>query len=273
MRDAAAIVTSVGGIEAAHRSGRIGVVLGAQNSLMFEDDLAHIGVFARLGLRIVQPTYNDKTAFGYGAPFLGKRDRGITDRGRGWIEAMEAQRLLIDLSHCGHRTTTDFIASATRPVVCSHANAFARCPSPRNKTDAHIRAIAETGGLIGAVMWSPAVAHATRPVLDDYLDHVQHMVEVGGIDHVGFASDVSERMPESREDWDRLWGRAGLYPQIVGLCGDWYAFDTRHNVHYDSLAHTPRIWDGLRRRGFKAGAIEKIMGKNWLRVLRDVWGE
>jgi membrane dipeptidase len=273
MREAAAIVTSVAGIEAAHRTERIGIVLGAQNSLMFEDDLAHIGVFKRLGLRIVQPTYNDKTAFGYGAPYLSKRDRGMTTRGRDWLAAMERERLLVDLSHCGHRTTADFIAAAQRPLVCSHANAFSICPSPRNKTDEMISAIADKGGLVGAVMWSPAVSHATRPTLEDYLDHIEHLLRAGGADHVGFASDVSEGVAETKADWDAKWGRNGHYPEIVGLCGSWYEFETRHNTHYSSLTHTPRLWDGLRRRGHAARTIEKIMGGNWLRVLREVWGD
>jgi membrane dipeptidase len=181
--------------------------------------------------------------------------------------------MLIDLSHCGHRTSLDYLAVAQQPVVFSHANAYAVCPSPRNKTDEMIRAVAKTGGLIGAVMWSPAVSHATRPTLDDYLDHIAHMANVGGIEHVAFASDVSEGYHEDEAEWERLWGRNGIYPAVTNLCGDWYRLATRHNVHYDSLAHTPRIWDGLRRRGYRSGDIEKIMSGNWRRVMRDVWGD
>lgn len=273
MRELAAIVTSVGGIEAAHKSGRVAIVLGAQNSLMFEADLGHITVFKRLGLRIVQPTYNERNGFGSGAHAIGGRDKGITEKGRGWLAEMHRQQMLVDLSHCGHRTSLDYLDAARRPVVFSHANAFALCPSPRNKTDAMIRKVAATGGLIGAVMWSPAVAHASRPTLDDYLDHVAHLIGAGGIEHVGFASDVSEGVIEAPADWERNWGPSGRYPAITGLCGDWYRYTTRHNVHYDSLAHTPRIWDGLRRRGYGAGDIDKIMSGNWLRVLREVWGE
>lgn len=273
LREDAAIVTSVAGIQAAKASGRIAIVLGAQNSLMFESDLGLVAVFKRLGLRIVQPTYNEQNVFGYGAPFIGTRDKGMTAAGRRWLTEMEDQGLLVDLSHCGHKTTQGYLSAARRPLVCSHANAYAVCPSPRNKSDDMIRAVAATGGLTGAVMWSPAVAHATRPTLDAYLDHIDHLVKVGGIEHVGFASDVSEGHHEDAATWERLWGRNGLYPDVTSLCGDWYRLETRHNVHYDSLAHTPRIWDGMRRRGYKPREIEKIMSGNWLRVLKDVWGE
>ena len=273
MRDITAIVTSVGGIEAAHRSGRVAIVLGAQNALMFEDELRHIAVFKRMGLRIVQPTTHDKNVFGYGAAFGGAKDKGLTERGLAWIAEMETQKMLIDLSHCGAKTTLDCLAAADQPVVCSNANAFALCASPRNKTDETIRQVAKTGGLVGASMWAASLAHAAQPTMDDYLDHVMHLIKAGGIEHVGFASVVAERIGEDAASWERVWGRKGFYAGITGACGDWYGYATRHNVHYDSLAHTPRIWDGMRRRGLKARDIEKVMSGNWLRVLRDVWGE
>lgn len=273
MRDVAAIVTSVAGIEAAHQTGRIAIVLGAQDSHMVEGDLRHLAVLKRLGLRILQPTYYEANSLGCGAGVIGTLDTGMTPRGAAWLAEMEAQRLLVDLSHCGHRTTSEFIAAATRPIVCSHANAFAICPSPRNKTDDMVRAIAATGGLVGAVMWAPALSHAARPTLDTYLDHLDHLIDVGGIEHVGFASSVPQGQPEDPEAWERTWGRGGLYRSVTGMCGDWHRFATRHNADYDSLAHTPRIWDGLRRRGYRHREIEKVMSGNWLRVLREVWGE
>lgn len=273
MADVAVIVESVAEIEAAHRQGRAGVILGAQNSLMIEADVALLATFRRLGLRIVQPTYNERNVFGYGASFVGAEDGGIGDAGRDWIAAMHAAKLLVDLSHCGHRTSAGYIAAARAPVVFSHANAHAIWASPRNKTDDLIRGVANTGGLTGAVMWSPAVKQKTRPTLDDYLDHLEHIVRVGGVEHAAFASDVSEGYDEDPIEWDKSYGPGGFYPNITGVLGDWYRYHTRHNVHYDSLTQTPRIWDGLRRRGWRESDIEKVMSGNWLRVLRDVWGE
>lgn len=272
MSDVAVVVESVADIEAAHAEGRVGVILGAQNSLMIEADVALLATFHRLGLRIVQPTYNERNAFGAGASFVSEADEGITEAGQDWIAAMHANRLLVDLSHCGHRTSAGYIAAARAPVVFSHANAHAIWASPRNKTDGLIRAVADTGGLTGAVMWSPAVKQKTRPTLDDYLDHLEHIVRVAGIEHASFASDVSEGYDEDPDDWNKSYGPEGFYPNITGVLGDWYRYHTRHNVHYDSLSHTPRIWDGLSKRGWNESNIEKVMSGNWLRVLRDVWG-
>ncbi len=122
-------------------------------------------------------------------------------------------------------------------------------------------------------MWSPAAKHATRPDLDDDLDHIEHMVTVGGIDHVGFASDVTEGHLQDQDKWEKSFGPRGLYPNITGILGPWYEWETRLNLDYASLTHTPRIVGGLQRRGYKTGEIDKIMSGKWLRVLDAVWGK
>ncbi|MCP8941057.1 dipeptidase [Alsobacter sp. SYSU M60028] len=272
MPDLALVVRSADDITRAADTDRLGVIIGAQHSLMVEKDVSLLAAFKRLGMRILQPTYNEPCAFGQGAPDTGDADRGMTELGRQWVAEMHRNRLLIDLSHCGHRTSADFIAAAKAPVVFSHANAYAVCPSPRNKTDALLRAVAETGGLTGAVMWSPAVKHATRPTLEDYLDHVDHIVRVAGVEHVALASDITEGHPQNRDKWEKSFGPRGLYPNITGILGPWYEWETRLNVDFSSLTHMPRILDGLARRGYSEGQIERIASGNWMRVARDVWG-
>lgn len=272
MSDVATVVTSVAEIEKAHADGKLGFILGTQNSMMVEEDLKLLATMRRLGIRILQPTYNEINGYGYGAPFEGDADKGITEAGRAWIDEMVRQNLIIDLSHCGHRTATDYLAAAKGPMVFSHANAFAVCPSLRNKTDEHIRAVAETGGLTGVVMWSPAVRHDERPTVEDYLNHVDHVVKVAGIEHVAFASDITEGAVSSPEKWDKSYGPNGYNRNITGVLGAWYVFETRLNVDFQSLTHTPRIWDAMKKRGYSEGDIDKMRSGNWLRVMKDVWG-
>jgi len=274
--DVAFVVSSTKDIEDAAAQNRVGIILGTQHSLIVEDDERLLRTFKELGIRILQPTYNSPCKYGYGAPQVGDEDKGMTEAGRNWLNEMHAQELLVDLSHCGHTTTTDFIEAnknSGRPIVISHANAYDICPSPRNKTDAHIRGIAECGGLIGTVMWSPAVRHDERPTMDDYLNHLDHMINVGGIDHVSFGSDVVESPQTDPEIWDKSYGPNGTNQNITGVLGDWYVYDTRMNKDYMSLTDTPAIWDGMRKRGYGEDAIEKTMRGNWLRVLKDVWGK
>ena len=219
MSDIACVVRSVDDIHAAKRDGKLGVIIGSQSSQMAEEDLAMLATFKRLGMRILQPTYNERCKFGQGAPFVGDADEGMTAAGHDWIAEMHRLHLLIDLSHCGHKTSADYLAASKQPVVFSHANSYEMCPSPRNKTDDHVRAVARTGGLIGAVMWAPSLKHATRPSIEDYLDHLDHLVNVGGIEHVAFASDQAEGHPGGREEWETTFGPRGKYPNITGILG------------------------------------------------------
>jgi membrane dipeptidase len=267
----ATVVTTVDQIAAAHDKGVVGIILGAQNTLMVEPDVKLLASFHALGMRIIQPTYNERNAFGYGASFTDMGDRGITEAGRMWLEAMEEFGILVDLSHCGHRTSLDYLAAAKRPLVFSHANAYAVCPSPRNKTDEMIRGVAKTGGLIGAVTWAPVVRWDQRPTLDDYLDHLDHLVKVGGIEHVAFASDLPEDIGQTKADWEKLWGPNGVYPNVTGVLGDWYTYEDRSTEGMETISQTPLVWDKMRARGYHESDIEKVMSGNWLRVLGDVW--
>jgi membrane dipeptidase len=121
-------------------------------------------------------------------------------------------------------------------------------------------------------MWSPAVRHDRRPTMDDYLDHVDHLVKVGGVEHVGFASDLVESPETPAEKWDTTFGPNGTDQNITGILGDWYTYENRTNADFNTLSHVPRIWEAMARRGYSEDARDKIMRGNWLRVVSDVWG-
>ena len=108
--------------------------------------------------------------------------------------------------------------------------------------------------------------------MSDYLDHVDHMVNVAGIEHVAFATDIAEGFTPNRDKWEKSFGPRGLYPNITGILGPWYEWDTRLNVDFQSIVSTPRVVDGLRQRGYSETDIDKLLSGNWLRVLKDVWG-
>jgi membrane dipeptidase len=269
MQQLALIATDVDDISRAKSEGKLAIIMGAQNSSLVEDDLRLLRILHRLGFRILQPTYNEQNQFGCGATV--EPDEGLTELGRSWVNEMNRLGMVIDISHSGYRTCADIIDCSEDPVIFSHANARALCDSPRNKPDDLIRAIAERGGVTGAVTWSPALRHAQRPTLEDYLDQVQYIANLAGIEHVSFASDMAEGVYASAEEWDRKFGPNGMYPSVTGILGDWYTFEQRFPAGYETLAHTTRIWDGLRKRGYREGDVEKIMGGNLQRVYETVW--
>ncbi|MFO1394281.1 MAG: membrane dipeptidase, partial [Steroidobacteraceae bacterium] len=151
-------------IARARQSGRIGVIYGFQNGTMLADDPARAVEFARLGVRVVQLTYNGENELGDGAMAAG--NGGLTDCGREVVEALNRARVMVDLSHSGERTCRDTIEASTAPVIISHTGCRALADLPRNKTDAELRAVAERGGLVG-IYFMPFLALDRQPTADD----------------------------------------------------------------------------------------------------------
>jgi membrane dipeptidase len=116
--------------------------------------------------------------------------------------------------------------------------------------------------------------HDQRPTIGEWMDHIQYMLNLVGEEHVGFSSDLSEGgVYTSAEQWDKSFGPNGLYPTVTGKLGDWYTYDKRRPVGFESLASTPTLVQGLADRGVPSRIVEKVMGGNWRRVYREVWGE
>jgi membrane dipeptidase len=268
--DIATVVTSVKEIRQAAAEGKLGIILGTQNSTFLEHDLRLLRVMQRLGIRIMQPTYMEQNALGSGV--LAKEKGGLTPKGREWVELMNELGMLVDLSHVGYKTAIEAAKLSKRPVICSHSNALALCDSLRNIPDEEIRAVADSGGTVGVTLWPPMLRHATRPTVEDFYAQIDYMVNLIGIDHVAFGSDCSERT-KTEEQWHATFGPRGMYPEVTGVLGDWFIFTQRFTEGYESLADTARLIDGLTARGYKGGQVDKIMGGNLLRVYEEVWGE
>lgn len=268
--DLVAVVTSAHEIRETAAAGRLGIILGTQNSTFLEHDVSLIRVMQRAGIRIMQPTYMEQNELGSGV--LAKELAGLTAKGHEWVELMNETRILIDLSHVGFLTSMDVAKASKRPVICSHSNAIALCNSLRNIPDEQIRAVAETGGTVGVTLWPPMLRHESRPTLEDFYAQVDYMVNLVGIDHVAFGSDLSEQS-KTEEEWQTSFGPRGIYPEVTGVLGDWFIFTQRFTEGYESLAHTGRLIDGLVARGYSQGDADKIMGGNLLRVYEEVWGE
>ena len=141
-------------------------------------------------------------------------DSGLSMFGKDVIRELNTQGVTIDLSHCGPRTTIDAIETSSRPVLFTHANPRKLVDNPRNKSDEQLLALADTGGVVGAVAFRSFLAPPTRSaLLDDLLDHIDYLVEILGIDHVAIGTDFTEGRPEGF--LERAFGRnapAGVTP-------------------------------------------------------------
>src|SRR5262245_1712866 len=141
-------VRSVADVHAAKRERRAGVILGWQNATPIENDLRRLALFHRLGVRIIQVTYNQRNLLGNGC--YERVDEGLSHFGRAAVREMNRLGILIDLSHVGDRTVLDTIEHSEAPVAFTHANARSQHDHPRNKTDEAIKRLVEKGGVVGA---------------------------------------------------------------------------------------------------------------------------
>jgi membrane dipeptidase len=270
--DIATIARSVSDIAAAKRDGKLAFILGTQGSTLVEKDLELLRMMQLTGFRILQPTYMERNELGSGV--LGKpADDGLTPLGHRWVELMNELRMLIDLSHVGYKTAADVLKASRQPVIFSHANARALCDSLRNVPDELIKAAAKTGGTVGATLWPPMLRHDQRPTIEDWADQVMYMINLVGVDHVAFGSDLSEGRYRNDDHWQQSFGPKGLYPEVTAVLGPWFKFETRITDGYESMANTHRLPEALQRRQLKSDAIDKVMGGNLLRVYEEVWGE
>lgn len=262
------VVRSVAEIEAARTAGRIGVILGIQNASPFEDDIRLADPIRDLGVRIVQLTYNHRNLVGDGC--AEPSDAGLSAFGRRLVATLNAKHLLIDLSHGGERTMREAIDLSADPVVISHSNAKALCDHPRNASDDTIRAVAARGGLVGLNAFPGfVVSHGGAPTYDDLADHAVHIAGLVGAAHLGIGLDVDE--PDTpKEHYHTPDGELGLgrHPFPPGFLPPWpwvYAVP--------SIANYIDFTECLLRRGFSDAEVAGIVGGNFLRVFRRVWGE
>jgi membrane dipeptidase len=257
--DVVSAVRTVDDIVAAKMEGRVGIIYGFQNATPIEDELAYVGLFHTLGVRVVQLAYMYQNLVGAGC--LEPRDPGLSAFGGDLIRELNRQGVAIDLSHCGQKTTMEAIEASAQPVLFTHANVRSLVDSPRNKSDEELRLLAEHGGVVGAVMFPTFVAPAD-PTIDDWFRHVEYLVKLVGEDHVSVGTDFVEGQAEGFLD-------RGLGRHVpAGIVPGWPWVYPRGMGSVDDF---PNITSGLVDRGFGESAIKKILGGNLLRIFGEVW--
>lgn len=244
------LVDSIATLEALRRQGKLGIIVGFQNSSHFRNAM-DVATFYRHGQRLSQLTYNTQNALGSGC--YEARDHGLTAHGASVVAAMDQVGMAIDVSHCGERTAIDAVVASRRPVLITHGNCKALVPGqPRCRSDRLIRAVAAGGGVIGITVVRAFVSPARRPSIDHLLDHFDHVAKVAGVEHVGLGSDVDVDAVDPRTR------RLNPFYDLVGL---------------DPVARVFQIADGLLGRGWSEAAVKLVLGGNFDRALRAIWGD
>jgi len=248
-------------LDAAKAKQKIAVIMGLQNADEFREP-KDVKAFYELGLRCAQLTYNTQNLIGSGS--TERVDGGISDYGEQIIKSMNEVGMLVDVSHSGDKTTLDAIELSPKPIAFTHSNCRALNNHPRLKTDEAIRKLAAKGGVMGITGVRMFVKDKEPTTVEDIVDHIDHVVKLVGIDHVGIGSDCDlmgyDHMPPDQ------------YKQLKAGYKASYAF--REKIDTDGFDHPRKVYDltaALIRRGYGDSNIQAVLGGNFRRLLGSTW--
>ena len=261
-------------IEAARQAGEVGLVMGWQNLRPIADRLDRLVMLHALGLRVAQLTYNRRNFLGDGC--LESEDGGLSGLGRDAVRLMNELGIAIDLSHVGQRTSVEAADASGKPVLATHANARSVTSALRNKSDDAIRAIAATGGVIGVSIYGPMCWDGDpkrHPSLDDFERHLDRILELTGIEHVGIGTDLP-----AVADLDSVRHITALtlerFPAAIATYVEAFSNDIHDRYLSDCASHRElaAITGRLQRRQWPEEDILKLLGGNFLRAFGEIWG-
>lgn len=257
-------------LDRAKREKKLGVIFTFQGTEPLGEDVERIPLFRELGVRVIQLTHNRRNIVGDGATEPG--DAGLSKYGHKVIERLEAEKIVVDLAHGSARTIREGIAACKKPLFISHAGCRALADLPRNVYDDSLRALAQRGGVAGIIFW-PYLRKDTQPMAIDVVQHIEHAINVAGEDSVGIGTDINlapvERTPQFEKENREMIADMVQYDIFEkGRPADLYTFIPDLNVanRFDKLAAI------LASRGHSDARIAKILGGNFARVMREVWG-
>jgi membrane dipeptidase len=254
-------VRTTADITRAKEEGRTGIIYGFQNAHAFEDQIGYVEIFKQLGVGIVQMCYNTQNLVGTGCY---ERDGGLSGFGHEIVAEMNRVGIMCDLSHVGEKTSTEVIEASTKPVCYSHCLPSGLKEHPRNKSDAELKFIADRGGFVGVTMFTPFLRAGVDATVDDYVEAIEYVMNIVGEDAIGIGTDFTQGHGQDFFEWlthDKGYARRlTRFGKIVNPEG------------IRTIGEFPNLTEALLRRGFSESQVRKIMGENWVRILKEVWG-
>ena len=244
----------------ARKEGRTAIFFGFQNCSPIEDNIGLVEVCHQLGVRFMQLTYNNQSLLGTGC--YEENDPGITRMGKQVIKEMNRVGLVVDMSHSAERSTLEAIEISERPIAITHANPTFWHPALRNKSDEVLRALGESGGMLGFSVYPHHLKDGSNCTLESFCTMIADTVDLMGINSIGIGTDLCQNQPDSVVEWMRngTWTNDRDYGEgSASFAGfpdqpEWFR-DNRDFANIES---------GLLSKGFSNEDVELVMGKNWL---------
>ena len=257
-------VHSAADIRAAKAAKKVGIILGWQNTYAIEQNIDHLRLFRDLGVRVIQLTYNTQNLVGSGC--WESRDSGLSDYGRDVIDLMNELGILVDLSHVADVTSADAVAHSKKPVAYTHCFPNALMEHPRNKSDEMLKLVADKGGFVGVVAYTPFMPKGDASTVEDVLDGFEHMINVVGEDQVGIGTDFTQGQDAAFFQYlrsDKGFGRSLTMSM---------AKRPDNPKGLDGPSEYVNLTEAMMKRGWSEKRIRKVLGENWLAFLEEVWG-
>ena len=256
-------VASTAQLREAALSDRLGIVFHFQDTAPLGGDVSMLEVYRRLGVMMIQLTYNRRNAVGDGS--TEPENAGLSSYGHDVVREMNRLGIIVDLSHTGYRTTMDAIEASRSPVVFSHSNALALHTNPRNIADDQARAAAATGGLVGVNAFPAFLTDAPRATVAHVVDHIEHWLGLIGPEHVAIGLDYYDG------------GTPEVYAEMI-RSGLWTTdtYPLPPHPFPEGIEDPSRLGNltaEMERRGFDERTIANIMGANWMRLFENVWSD
>lgn len=260
-------VTQAADLKRAKAEQKVGIIFGFQNSSPIEDDLGLVEIFYRLGVRVMQLTYNNQSLLGAGC--YESNDGGLTRFGQEVVREMNRLGMVIDLSHVGEQTTLDAIDYSEMPVAVTHSNPKALVDIKRNKSDLVLTRLAERDGMLGCSLY-PHLIGGREVTLQRFCEGVAHAADVMGAERIGFGTDLVRACTPEYLNWLRMgrWTHTVDYGAGSADLPGWPAWQDWFQTAHDF----PVVAQGLRDIGFSQTEVDGIMGENWFRFFQRVIG-
>ena len=249
-------------IKKAQAEGKVGIILGWQNTSAIESDLNKLQIFYDLGIRVAQLTYNTQNLVGSGC--WESKDGGLSDFGKDVVLEMNRLGMVIDLSHVGPKTSLETINISKSPVTYTHC-----CPAikkhPRNKTDEQLKQIANNGGMIGFASYTPFLPKGSNSNIDDCVEAMDYLINMVGEDQVGIGTDWVQDQDISFFEYlqrDKGTGRYVSQP---------YKDVPPMPKGIKRLSQFQNFVPAMERAGWSTKRIEKVLGQNWYLFFKKIW--
>ena len=244
----------------ARETGRTAIFFGFQNPSPIEDDIGLVEIVHTLGARFMQLSYNNQSLLATGC--YEAEDPGITRMGRQVIKEMNRVGLVIDMSHSAERSTLEAIEISERPIAITHANPAFWHPALRNKSDDVLRALGQSGGMLGFSVYPHHLKNSSQCSLESFCEMIARTADLMGSEHIGIGTDLCQDQPDSVVEWMRV----GRWTKEID-----YGEGTKNNAGFPEMPSWFKdnrdfdtIESGLRTAGFSEHDVASIMGENWL---------